>query len=446
MKLHKSSFVVNLGITNSDGIKKWHYFNTLSRKFISLPDNLKNICSRLNTNEKFAEFLKRRRWITSFTSYSDEMKDAIELITTSGVNNRTLNIIFTLTTRCNLNCNYCFQNNVSRHDASDNVFLSLPSFIRRQIILKPTIKKLRLSLFGGEPLLMKSRCLNLLQCIKNECSVLSVEFESTIVTNGIGSNPEFWRIATECGLKSVQITIDGSEKLHDSFRNLNGVGTYRELLSVYSQLSRNFKIGLKYNLNRKSKKCFSEFLSDIDNNCFNRKNTRIILEVVKPMEYNNLQNYYFQPFSMEAANAYLSCAEESLKFDWQVSLGHVFQPPCMYTQENPSTILIRPDGVVSRCISVFNDDSDFTVGNINDPKLSLINHNIKKIIEDNAIKCKINKCPYFPLCMTGCPSLKKMKLKTIRGILCSYNYLQRMVQGLFLLKNMYPEKFDILYF
>jgi radical SAM protein with 4Fe4S-binding SPASM domain len=149
---------------------------------------------------------------------------------------------------------------------------------------------------------------------------------------------------------------------------------------------------------------------------------------------------------MEAANAYISCAEESLKFDWQVSLRHVFQPPCMYTQENPSTILIRPDGVVSRCISVFNDDSDFTVGNINDPKLSLINHNIKKIIEDNAIKCKINKCPYFPLCMTGCPSLKKMKLKTIRGILCSYNYLQLMVQGLFLLRNMYPGKFDILYF
>jgi Molybdenum cofactor biosynthesis enzyme len=166
MKLHKSSFVVNLGVSNSDGVKKWNYFNTLSHKFISLPDNLESICSRFNTNEKFAEFLKRGRWITSFTSYSDEMKDAIELITTMGVNNRTLNIIFTLTTRCNLNCNYCFQNNVFRYDASNNVFLSLPSFIRRQIVLKPTIKKLRLSLFGGEPLLMKSRCLDLLQYIK----------------------------------------------------------------------------------------------------------------------------------------------------------------------------------------------------------------------------------------------------------------------------------------
>jgi len=169
-------------------------------------------------------------------------------------------VVFTVTTKCNLNCSYCFQNNTQRQDAGEDIISALPGFIRREAGERPAIKKVRLSLFGGEPLLRQAACLTLLDYVQRECAALALQFEGGIVTNGLGADPDFWQTAAKFGLKKVQVTIDGSEKVHDGFRQLNGAGTYKPLLSLCSRLSGTFQMSLKYNLNRRSAECFEGFV------------------------------------------------------------------------------------------------------------------------------------------------------------------------------------------
>ncbi|OGS07123.1 MAG: hypothetical protein A2270_03925 [Elusimicrobia bacterium RIFOXYA12_FULL_51_18] len=171
-----------------------------------------------------------------------------------------------------------------------------------------------------------------------------------------------------------------------------------------------------------------------------------MLEAVKEIDYNEARSYYFPAASQESGDAYVACLDIALRFGWKVVLTHVFQPPCMYTQTKPSSIVIRPDGGVSRCISVYNDDPDFSGGNIaaSDPMFE--NTDIGKTIEGNAEKCKVGKCPFFPVCMTGCPSYKKIHLKTVHTAFCRRGHLEKIIQDLGRLQNKQPKAFEQLEF
>ncbi|MDO8803373.1 MAG: 4Fe-4S cluster-binding domain-containing protein [Elusimicrobiota bacterium] len=443
MGFRKSSFIVDCGL-NSEG--KRHYFNTLSRKFIFLPAELDDLATRPDTDARVMEFLRKGRWLTEAPSYTDELRDAIHLITAAGGESAALSLVFTVTTKCNLNCSYCFQNNTQRQDAGEDIIAALPGFIRRQAGARPALNKVRLSLFGGEPLLRQAACLTLLDSIQRECAALALQFEGGIVTNGLGADPDFWQAAAKFGLKKVQVTIDGSEKVHDSFRQLNGSGTYKPLLSLCARLSKTFRVSLKYNLNRRSAMCFEEFIEDLAAYGFDKTNTDLVLEAVKGIDYNEAQNYYFPAASQESGDAYVSCADIALRSGWKVALTHIFQPPCMYTQVKPSAIVIRPDGGVSRCISVYNDDPDFSGGNITATDLVFENKDIAKTIEDSAEKCKAGKCPLFPVCMTGCPSYKKIHLKTIHTAFCRRGHVEKIIKDLGLLQKKHTKAFKQLEF
>lgn len=443
MGFRRSSFVVDCGL-NSEG--KRHYFNTVSRKFIFLPAELADLAARQGTDARVMDFLKKGRWITEAPTYADELRDTLYLITAAGGESAALSLVFTVTTKCNLNCSYCFQNNTRRQDAGDEMIAALPGFIMKQAAARPAIKKVRLSLFGGEPLLRQAACLTLLDSARSECKALGLEFEGGIVTNGLGATTGFWEAAAKSGLKKVQVTVDGSEQVHDGFRQLNGEGTYKPLLSLCSRLSETFRVSLKYNLNRRSAECFGEFTGDLEAYGLNKSNTHVVLEAVKEIAYNEAQDYYFSAASQEAGDAYVSCAEIALRSGWKVALTHLFQPPCMYTQVRPSSVVIRPDGGVSRCISVYNDDPDFSGGHITAPALAPDHTDIAGAIEANAGKCKAGECPLFPVCLTGCPSHKKTHLKTVNAAFCRRSRLEKIVQDLGLLQKKHPEAFGRLEF
>jgi uncharacterized protein len=137
------------------------------------------------------------------------------------------------TTSCNLGCGYCFQNT-----ALDSSGGNRPLRIERQLLNADTIdriikftggqmvqsgvSRLYLLLYGGEPLLNRRGCLELLK--RAQTIGLS---SAMVATNGVLLTPRLAEDLEASGLTGAQITFDGSREDHDRIRvKRSGAATF----------------------------------------------------------------------------------------------------------------------------------------------------------------------------------------------------------------------------
>ena len=127
-------------------------------------------------------------------------------------------------TTCNLGCGYCFQNT-----ALDPSGGGRPSRIARHLLDTGTIDRilrftaermaqaglsgLHLLLYGGEPLINRRGCLELL----NRARTIGLS-SAMVATNGVLLTPKLAGDLEASGLTGAQITFDGSRDDHDRIR------------------------------------------------------------------------------------------------------------------------------------------------------------------------------------------------------------------------------------
>jgi uncharacterized protein len=146
------------------------------------------------------------------------------------------------TTTCNLGCGYCFQNT-----ALDPSGGNRPLRIERQLLDSSTIDRviqftaermaqagldgLYLLLFGGEPLLNRRGCLELLERAR------PIGLRSAMVaTNGVLLTPKLAKELEARGLTGAQITFDGSRDDHDRIRvKHSGAATFDTIVRHLAQ-------------------------------------------------------------------------------------------------------------------------------------------------------------------------------------------------------------------
>lgn len=126
------------------------------------------------------------------------------------VNNYT---IFT-SLNCNANCFYCFEKsqNSSKVDMNETVANNVVKFIHKM----NNREKIFIRWFGGEPLLNIS-CIDI---ISHKLKDLGMEFESSIVTNGVLINQKcIDKCINEWQVRNIQITIDGTKDKYLQIKN-----------------------------------------------------------------------------------------------------------------------------------------------------------------------------------------------------------------------------------
>ncbi|MFG2332639.1 radical SAM protein [Streptomyces sp. NPDC048604] len=137
-------------------------------------------------------------------------------------------------THCNLGCGYCFQNTaqdpdrgsrpprIARTRLTSPVIDSVLSFTQRQMAAVE-LDRLRILLFGGEPLLNPRGCLELLERAADFGLV-----SAWMISNATLLTPRLARQLSELKLGSVQVTFDGDRDDHDRIRvgRADGGGTF----------------------------------------------------------------------------------------------------------------------------------------------------------------------------------------------------------------------------
>jgi uncharacterized protein len=159
-------------------------------------------------------------------------------------------------TACNLGCPYCFQNTEPAEPGRFD-----PPRIPKRILDRPMIERIaaftepRLArsgtgrlfvlLFGGEPLLNRWGCHELLVRLGDLAPVTA-----SMVSNGVLLTERVARDLCEVGLRSTQITLDGPRELHDALRATRaGRGTFDKILNNLVNVQRGTALRLALRLN-----------------------------------------------------------------------------------------------------------------------------------------------------------------------------------------------------
>lgn len=166
-----------------------------------------------------------------------------------------------ITKMCNCRCKHCYQNDYSSNNELNyeqliRTFLKIKDFLKFFYNTYPQNEKYIpiLSITGGEPFLRT----DFLQFLKTLSSNKEF-FYFILLSNGTLITKELAYKLKEYGIRQVQISIEGSEKIHNYIR---GEGTFKKALNgIEHLLNAKIKVSLSFTANKFNYKEFSNVVN-----------------------------------------------------------------------------------------------------------------------------------------------------------------------------------------
>ena len=136
-----------------------------------------------------------------------------------------LDLTILLTNNCQMCCVYCFEGTKMKNNMQKATMNHIIDFLKTQV---GTCKKLRVTWFGGEPLLVYYRLKELSLALMEFCNSHQIEYKADITTNGFALNEaRCHEMVSQLQVKRYIITIDGLAATHDVRRPLkNGESSF----------------------------------------------------------------------------------------------------------------------------------------------------------------------------------------------------------------------------
>ncbi len=240
-----------------------------------------------------------------------------------------------VTEECNFACPYCYQTGSVKQQAiskcTADKYLSYIETLKGN-----NISRFTMSLYGGEPLLYPDMCRYICteqnKIINNTNNIV----RNMIVTNGYLLDENIgWM--TECGISKVQVTVDGTAKVHNSRRPLkhSKKGTYERIVSnCKTAADAGMKIVVRVNVEK-------DVTKQLNDERLVHKNITVYYEPTRYDHCGNLEKYYenqdFMYLSLQnASNAHLSA--EYMRHRVGGCLASAF-----------NSFVLLPDGSVVKC-------------------------------------------------------------------------------------------------
>lgn len=156
-------------------------------------------------------------------------------------------LFYAPTYTCNFNCPYCYQEGYANQTGGNSPEVAEAFF--RYILDHFKGRRKYVTLFGGEPLLNSQQNKNFLEFFVEQCRKAGLEL--AVVTNGYNLH-EFIPLLSQTGIREIQVTLDGPEKVHNERRPLKGgQGTFVQIVrGIDAALKAKLPVNLRVVLDR----------------------------------------------------------------------------------------------------------------------------------------------------------------------------------------------------
>lgn len=134
-----------------------------------------------------------------------------------------LRLIILPTEQCNYRCKYCYES-FKKGKMTEEIQDAIVKYVRKNIT---KYSGLRISWFGGEPLLALDVIENISTKVMDICKKARRKYVADITTNGYLLTLDTFKKLLSLNVLEYQITVDGVKEVHDSKKPLvNGEGTF----------------------------------------------------------------------------------------------------------------------------------------------------------------------------------------------------------------------------
>jgi len=182
--------------------------------------------------------------------------------------NSHIGITIGTTILCNMGCPYCFESfkpNKSLRD--EKVIDGIVDFAENMIMSAPVKKWSMLSItwYGGEPLINKAAISSLSKRFIQLSEKHSIPFSASIITNGILLDKEAWKLLNDNRIQNVQVTIDGSKEVHNTYRPLKNskAPNYEQILENLTLMPMEIHTNIRVNTDKRVAATLPQLLDDL---------------------------------------------------------------------------------------------------------------------------------------------------------------------------------------
>lgn len=317
--------------------------------------------------------------------------------------NNYIHLTLAPTMNCCFNCFYCFE----KYKNKKHMTSATIDAIIKYIIAQKNIKTIKLTWFGGEPLMAIKEIAEFYGKI-NKVWLRSID--SNIITSGYHINKNVIEILKENEINSVQITIDGIKETHNQIKYLpdceDVFGKVWNNIKLLHDLAPNINVIIRVNLTKSNAHEYEQLLELFRKTFKNTNNITIVPSFVidrGTIDYNYTNSKHTLFSHNERTKHILSLAHKGIQTPYIRYPSRKFGECAI---RNNIAISFDNDGYAYKCWEVIGD-KNYAIGrlNSNGELIELNTRNINRQLygADPLEDTKCVKCKYLPICGGGCP-------------------------------------------
>lgn len=310
-----------------------------------------------------------------------------------------LQLIILPTEDCNFRCTYCYEDYAIGR-MSDETLNAIKAHIQLRL---PKLNTLRLSWFGGEPLIAKDIVAEITAFSKEKAVQSGVSFSADITTNAFTLKKALFESLTNMGIRTYQISLDGDELEHDKTRKLitnkgTFAGIWSNLVSIKSSVEL-FHIMLRVHVHSNNFESVKSLLVKINQEFGSDTRFTILLRAVSNLGGDGVKQLNL----IRKTSELLDELKADLKALGWYSNRHGQEDPIESLKvcyaAMPSSLVVRADGTLAKCTVAFNDPRN-RIGKINpDGTLAIetpLMHNFMRgfeSLDESELSCPMKTMP-----------------------------------------------------